>query len=69
LPLIGLSVIANTGNIYAGLYYPMIVASITFVVGSIFLRETHGHRIWEEVQTNTEEAGTTRKAGESADDI
>jgi MFS family permease len=49
LPLIGLSVIANTGNIYAGLYYPMAVAGITFIVGSIFLRETRGHKIWEEV--------------------
>lgn len=48
LPLIGVSLIANTGNIYAGLYYPMIVAGITFVIGAIFLRETHGHRIWEE---------------------
>ena len=27
LPLIGLSVIARTGNIYAGLYYPVVVAS------------------------------------------
>lgn len=51
LPLIGLSVVASTGNIYAGLYYPMIVAGITFIVGSIFLRETRGHRIWEEVST------------------
>lgn len=49
LPVIGLSVVAQTGNIYAGLYYPMIVAAVTFVVGAIFLRETHGHRIWEEV--------------------
>jgi MFS family permease len=49
LPLIGLSVIAETGNIYAGLYYPMIVAGITFVVGSLLLRETRGHKIWEEV--------------------
>jgi MFS family permease len=50
LPVIGLSVVAETGNIYAGLYYPMIVAAITFVVGTIFLKETHGHRIWEEVR-------------------
>ncbi len=49
LPLIGLSVIAQTGDIYAGLYYPMIIAGLTFVVGSIFLRETHGHKIWNEV--------------------
>ncbi|MEO8648052.1 MAG: MFS transporter [Acidobacteriota bacterium] len=49
LPLIGLSIIAQTGNIYAGLYYPIVVAAITFVVGSLFLRETHGHKIWDEV--------------------
>ncbi len=49
LPLIGLSLCAATGNIYAGLYYPMIVASITFVVGSLLLRETHGVKIWDEV--------------------
>lgn len=50
LPVIGLSVIAQTGNIYAGLFYPMVVAAITFIVGAIFLKETHGHRIWEEVR-------------------
>ncbi len=49
LPLIGLSVIAQTGNIYAGLYYPMAVAGLTFVIGSIFLKETHGVRIWKDV--------------------
>jgi len=49
LPLIGLWTCAATGNIYAGLYYPMIVAGTTFVVGSLFLKETHGTRIWDEV--------------------
>jgi MFS family permease len=48
LPLIGVAVVAETGNIYAGLYYPMIVAGITFVVGSLLLKETHGNRIWDE---------------------
>jgi len=48
LPLIGLSSVAATGNIYAGLYYPMIVAGITFIVGSLLLKETHGVRIWDE---------------------
>jgi MFS family permease len=51
LPLIGLSLCAATGNIYAGLYYPMIVAGMTFIVGSLLLRETHGRRIWDEVGT------------------
>ncbi|HSB26813.1 MAG TPA: MFS transporter, partial [Pyrinomonadaceae bacterium] len=49
LPLVGLSVIAQTGNIYAGLYYPIAVASITFVVGSLLLRETKHTLIWDEV--------------------
>jgi MFS family permease len=57
LPLIGLSTCAATGNIYAGLYYPMIVASITFVVGSLFLRETHSTRIWDEVATPALDSG------------
>ena len=50
LPLIGLWSCAATGNIYAGLYYPMIVASLTFVVGSLLLKETHGTKIWDEVK-------------------
>src|SRR5271166_2311901 len=49
LPVVGLSICAATGKIYAGLYYPMAVAALTFVVGSIALRETHGTRIWDEV--------------------
>jgi MFS family permease len=49
LPLIGLSVCAATGSIFAGLAYPMIVALITFVVGSRFLPETSAVRIWDEL--------------------
>ena len=67
LPLIGLSVIAQTGNIYAGLYYPMIVASITFVVGSLLLRESNNVKIWQEV--GADQTRPTREAGEAADDI
>ena len=51
LPLIGLWSCAATGNIYAGLYYPMIVAALTFVIGSLLLKETHGTKIWDEVKT------------------
>src|SRR6266480_3279794 len=49
VPLIGLSICAATGNILAGLYDPMIVASMTFIVGSLLLKETHGTLIWDEV--------------------
>ncbi|HET9372097.1 MAG TPA: MFS transporter [Vicinamibacterales bacterium] len=49
LPVAGLAIVANTGNIYAGLYYPIAVAAATVVIGSIFLPETHHVRIWKEV--------------------
>jgi MFS family permease len=48
-PLIGLSTIAATGDIYAGLWYPALVAGITFVVGTLLLRETRQVKIWDEL--------------------
>jgi MFS family permease len=53
LPVIGLSLCAATGNIYAGLYYPLAVCAITLVVGSLFLKETHATRIWDEISEST----------------
>jgi MFS family permease len=50
LPVIGLTVVASTGNIYAGLYYPIAIASVTFVVGSLLLKETHHKKIWDETK-------------------
>jgi MFS family permease len=50
LPLIGLSIVAQTGNIYAGLYYPIVVAGVTFVVGSLLLKESHNTLIWDEMK-------------------
>ena len=49
LPVIGLTVVARTGDIYAGVYYPIIVASLTFIVGSLLLKETRHTLIWDEV--------------------
>jgi MFS family permease len=45
VPLIATSVVVATGNIYAGLYYPIGIALLTFIVGSIFIRETKDHDI------------------------
>ncbi|HEV3365051.1 MAG TPA: MFS transporter, partial [Acidimicrobiia bacterium] len=50
LPLIGLYVCAATGSLYWGLAYPVIVAAITFVVGSLTLKETRDVRIWDELE-------------------
>ena len=49
VPLIATAIVAATGNIYAGLAYPIIVAMITVVVGTFFIRETFRNRIWDEV--------------------
>lgn len=40
LPPIAVALVAATGNIYAGLWYPIAIASITFIVGLIFVPET-----------------------------
>jgi len=45
LPLTTAAVVASQGNIYSGLWYPTIIAAITLVVGSIFIRETKDHTI------------------------
>jgi MFS family permease len=40
LPVTSFAIVAATGNIYDGLWYPIIVASLTIVIGGLFLRET-----------------------------
>jgi MFS family permease len=40
LPTIAFALVAGSGNMYQGLWYPIIIAAMTFVVGSLFLRET-----------------------------
>ena len=40
LPLIATAIVALKGNIYYGLWYPIIVALVTVVIGALFLKET-----------------------------
>ena len=40
LPATAFAIVASTGDIYAGLWYPIIFAAITVVVGFFFLPET-----------------------------
>jgi MFS family permease len=40
LPPIAFAIVAKTGNIYSGLWYPVIIAVITLVIGTLFVRET-----------------------------
>ncbi|HWY71108.1 MAG TPA: MFS transporter [Terriglobales bacterium] len=60
LPLIGLWSCAATQNIYAGLWYPMTVAGITFIVGSLLLKETRHVLIWDEVAPVASGGGARR---------
>jgi hypothetical protein len=45
LPLTAAALVAAKGNIYAGLWYPVVVAAATFIIGVLFIRETRDHRI------------------------
>jgi hypothetical protein len=40
LPTTSFAIGASTGNMYNGLWYPIIIAGITLVVGTLFIRET-----------------------------
>lgn len=41
VPIIGLSMITATGNNFAGLWWPMLIAGICFVVGMLYVKETN----------------------------
>ena len=43
------SLLATLGNAYAGLIYPIVVAVISIVIGSMFIKESRNVRIWDEV--------------------
>ncbi len=40
LPAISFSIVAAQGNIYSGLWYPIIIAAMTLVIGTLFIKET-----------------------------
>jgi MFS family permease len=45
LPTTAFAIVAATGNVYAGLWYPIVIALMTLVVGVLFVRETKDNRI------------------------
>ena len=46
LPPTAFAIVASTGNIFAGLWYPVVVAAMTFVIGLLFLPETKDRDIY-----------------------
>jgi MFS family permease len=45
LPTVAFALVALTGDIYSGLWYPIIVALMTVVIGALFLPETRGRDV------------------------
>jgi MFS family permease len=45
LPVTSFAIVAATGDIYAGLWYPIAIASLTLVIGALLLSETRGRHI------------------------
>jgi len=46
LPTTAFAIVAQTGNMYNGLWYPIIVAGVTFVIGMLFVKETKDVNIY-----------------------
>jgi MFS family permease len=46
LPAISFAMVAQTGDIFYGLWYPIAVALMTFIVGLVFIPETRGRDIY-----------------------
>ncbi|RZL61044.1 MAG: MFS transporter [Variovorax sp.] len=40
LPTTAFAIVASTGNMYNGLWYPIIIAGMTLVIGTLFIKET-----------------------------
>jgi hypothetical protein len=40
LPPIAFAIVAKTGNIYSGLWYPVIIAVMTLIIGTLLVKET-----------------------------
>jgi len=61
VPLVCVWIPAATGNPFDGLYYPITVAAITFVIGSIALHDTRNVKIWTEVAEPAPATGAARR--------
>jgi len=42
LPAVAFSLVVATGNMYFGLWYPVVIVSLSFLIGMCFMKETRG---------------------------
>jgi MFS family permease len=59
VPFVAGILIAGTGNIYAGLLFPITVAGLSGLIGLLFVKETQGTRIWAELSQKRTPTGST----------
>ena len=45
LPAVAFTIVAATGNVFAGLWYPVSLSALCFAVGALALPETRGRPI------------------------
>jgi MFS family permease len=48
LPATAFAIVAANGNIYSGLWYPIVIAVATFIIGMLFIKETKDKDIYAE---------------------
>jgi len=46
LPAIAFAMVAQTGDIYYGLWYPIVIATMTAIIGMVFIPETKDRDIY-----------------------
>lgn len=46
MPTIAFAMVAQNGNMYHGLWYPIVIAGVTFVIGLLFVKETKNNDIY-----------------------
>ena len=47
MPATSFAMVAQTGDIYYGLWYPVVVATMTLVIGTLLVPETHKRDIFK----------------------
>jgi len=48
LPATAFAIVAAKGNIYSGLWYPITIALVTFVIGMLFVKETRNSNVYSQ---------------------
>lgn len=46
MPATAFAIVAEKGDIYAGLWYPVIISTATFMIGAIFIKETKNRNLY-----------------------